>query len=120
MGSTQTRVRLPIPLSVVVHLSWSLSLLLTEESIHLTNLDLEELQRRIENESNGYVPNDSESKDRHWFLDFHEKGGDVFLKEFRVVVENIGNQYKNLEFGIRIKEELLDDEKEMLRNMSEI
>ena len=37
-----------------------------------------------------------------------------------MVVENIGIQHENLEFGIRIKEKLLDDEKEMLRNMSEI
>ena len=44
----------------------------------------------------------------------------IFLKEFRVVAEDIDNQHKNLEFGFRIKEELLDDEKEMLRNMSKI
>ena len=44
----------------------------------------------------------------------------IFLKEFRVVAEDIDNQHKNLEFGFRIKEELLDDEKEMLRNMLKI
>ena len=44
----------------------------------------------------------------------------IFLKEFRVVAEDIDNQHKNLEFVFRIKEELLDDEKEMLRNMSKI
>ena len=44
----------------------------------------------------------------------------IFLKEFRVVAEDIDNQHKNLEFCFRIKEELLDDEKEMLRNMSKI
>ena len=37
-----------------------------------------------------------------------------------MVAEDIDNQHKNLEFGFRIKEELLDDEKEMLRNMSKI
>ena len=81
-------------------------------------MQLEEIQRRIENESHGHVPNDSESEDEHWFLDFDEKGANLFLKEFRVVVEDIDNQHKNLEFGFRIKEELLDDGKEMLRNMS--
>ena len=38
----------------------------------------------------------------------------------RVVVEDISNQHENAEFGFRIKEELLEDEKEMLKNMSEI
>ena len=37
-----------------------------------------------------------------------------------MVVEDIGNQHENIVFGFRMKEELLEDEKEMLRNMSEI
>ena len=37
-----------------------------------------------------------------------------------MVVEDIGNQHENSEFSLRIKEELLEDEKEMLKNMSEI
>ena len=86
----------------------------------LTNLELEEIKRRIEDEPHGHVPNDSESKDEQWFLGFDEKSGDVFLKEVRVVVEDISNQHENVVFGFRIKEELLEDEKEMLRNMSEI
>ena len=86
----------------------------------LTKLELEEIQRRIEDEPHGNVPNDSESEDEQWFLDFDEKGGDVFLKDVRVVVEDIGNRHENVEFGFRIKEELQEDEKEMLKNMSEI
>ena len=47
-------------------------------------------------------------------------GGDVSLKDVRAVVEDFSNGHENVEFGFRIKEELLDDEKEMLKNMSEI
>ena len=50
---------------------------------------------------------------------FNEKGGDVFLTDVRVVGD-IGNRHENVNFGFRIKEELLEDEKEMLKNMSEI
>ena len=35
-----------------------------------------------------------------------------------MVVEDIGNQHENVEFGFKIKEELLEDEKEMRKNMS--
>ena len=67
-----------------------------------------------------HVPIDSEREDGQWFLGFTEKGEDVFLKEVRAVVEDIGNRNdQNVEFGFRIKEELLEDEKEMLKNMSE-
>ena len=37
-----------------------------------------------------------------------------------MVVEDIGNQHENVESAFRIKEELLEDKKEMLKNMSEI
>ena len=42
-------------------------------------------------EPHGHVPNDSEKEDKQWLLGFDEKGGDVFLKGVRVVVEGIGN-----------------------------
>ena len=45
---------------------------------------------------------------------------DVFLKYIRVVVEDNGNQHENVEFGFRIREDLLEDEREMLKNMSKI
>ena len=51
---------------------------------------------------------------------FWWKRGDVSLKYVRVVVEDIGNQNENVEFGFRINEELQEDGKEMLKNMSEI
>ena len=86
----------------------------------LTKLELEEIQRKVEDESHSCVPNDSESEDEQWYLGFNKKGGDVFLKDVRVVVEDIGNCIENVEFGFRIKEELQEDEKEMLKNMSEI
>ena len=86
----------------------------------LTNLEIEEIQR-IEDKPHGHIPSDSKSKDEQWFLSFNEKGGDVFLKDVREVVEDIGNQYGNVEFGFfKIKEEMLEDDKEMLKNMSEI
>ena len=77
---------------------------------------------KMKDETHGRVPNDSESDDELWFFEFNEKGGDVLLKDVRVVVEDIGNRHENVEFGSRIKEELQKDEseKEMLKNMSEI
>ena len=67
-----------------------------------------------------HVPSDSESEDEQWFLGFNGKGGGIFLKDIRVVVEDIGNRHENVEFSSRIKEELLEDEKEMLRNIPKI
>ena len=46
-------------------------------------LELKEIQRRIEGEPH------SKSKDEQWFLDFDEKGGGVFLKDVKVVVEDM-------------------------------
>ena len=57
----------------------------------LTKLELEELQRKIEDKLHGHVPNDIKSADEKWFLGFNEKTGDVFLTDVRVAVENIGN-----------------------------
>ena len=37
-----------------------------------------------------------------------------------MVVEDIGNRHENSKFGIRKKKELQEDEKEMVKNMSEI
>ena len=42
------------------------------------------------------------------------------MKDVRVVVEDIGNQHEDVEFGFRIKEQLLEDEKQMLKSMLEI
>ena len=39
----------------------------------LTNSELEVIQRRIEDEPHGHVPNDSESEDELWFLGFDKK-----------------------------------------------
>ena len=88
----------------------------------LLNLELEEIQRRIEDKRkpHAHVPSDSESEDEPWFLGFHEKRGDVFLKDVSVVVEDIGNQHENVEFGFNIKDELLEDKIGMLKNVSEI
>ena len=53
-------------------------------------------------------------------VSFDQKGEDVFLKDPRVVVEDTGVQHGNVEFGFRIKKELLEDEKKMLKNILEI
>ena len=37
-----------------------------------------------------------------------------------MVLEDIGNRHENSKFGFRIKKELQEDEKEMVKNMSEI
>ena len=42
------------------------------------------------------------------------------MKDVRVVEEDIGNQHEDVEFGFRIKEQLLEDEKQMLKSMLEI
>ena len=59
----------------------------------LTKLELEEIQRRIEDEPHSHVPNDSDSEDEQYFLGFNEKDGDVFLKNVRAVVEDIGDRH---------------------------
>ena len=46
-------------------------------------------------------------------LGFNKKGGDVFLKDVRVVVEEIGNQHESVDVGFRIKDKLQEDKKEM-------
>ena len=52
---------------------------------------------KIEDEPHGrHVPNDSENEDGQWFSVFNEKGGDVFLKDVTVVVEDIGNQLTDM------------------------
>ena len=88
----------------------------------LLNLELEEIQRRIEDKwkPHAHVPSDSEGEDEQWFLGFHEKRGDVFLKDVSMVVEDIGNRHEYVEFGFNIKDELLEDKIEMLKNVSEI
>ena len=85
----------------------------------LKKSELEEIQRKIEDKSHGHIPNDSKSEGEQWFLGFNEKDSEVFLKDVRVFAQNIGNRNEKVEFGFRIKEELLEDKKEMLRNMSE-
>ena len=81
----------------------------------LTKLEPEEIQRRMEDE-----PNDSKSEDEQWFLGFNEKGGDVFLKDVRVVVEEIGNRHESVEVGFRIKDKLQEDEKEMKKKIRDL
>ena len=85
-------------------------------------LEVEEIQKKkkIEDEPHSHVLNHSESENEQCFLGFGEKGGDVFLKNVTLVVEDIGNRHENVALGFRIKEELQEDAKEMLKNMSEI
>ena len=70
-------------------------------------MEFQEIQRGIEGKPYGHVPNDSGSKNEQWFLGFDEKDGDVFLKHVTVVVKDISKQHEGVEFGFRIKEELL-------------
>ena len=54
----------------------------------LTKLKLDEIQRSMEDEPHGrHLQNNSENEEKQWFLGFAEKGGDVFLKDVRMVVE---------------------------------
>ena len=71
----------------------------------LTKLELEKIQRRIEDKPPDHAPDGIKSEDEQWFLGLDKKGGDVCLKDVRVVVEDISNQHENVEFGFRIKEE---------------
>ena len=86
----------------------------------VTNLELQGMQRRMQEQTHGHVPSDNESEDGQWFLGFDEKVGDVFMEDIRVVVEDIGNQHENAEFGFKIKEDLLEYKKYILKNMLEI
>ena len=73
--------------------------------------ELKQIQRKIEEEQHCLVPSGSESEDEHWFLGFNEKGRDVYRKDVRMVLEDIGNQHENVELGFRIKEGLLEERK---------
>ena len=64
----------------------------------LIKMVLEEIERRIEDEPHNHVPNDSESENEKWFLGFDEKGGYLFMKDVRVVMEHISNRHENVEF----------------------
>ena len=59
------------------------------------------MQRRRNDESHGKETEECESVEDQWFLGFHEE-----RKDFRVVVENVGNLLKNAECSFRIKEDL--------------
>ena len=83
-------------------------------------MEFEEIQRRIEEKPHGHLTNDSKSEDQEWFLGFDENGGNVCLKDVIVVVEDIGNRHENVEFGLRIKEELLEDEKNNEKNVRDL
>ena len=83
-------------------------------------MEFEEIQRRIEDKPHGHLTNDSKSEDQQWFLGFDENGGNVCLKDVIVVVEDIGNRHENVEFGLRIKEELLEDEKNNEKNVRDL
>ena len=83
-------------------------------------MEFEEIQRRIEEKPHGHLTNDSKSEDQQWFLGFDENGGNVCLKDVIVVVEDIGNRHENVEFGLRIKEELLEDEKNNEKNVRDL
>ena len=83
-------------------------------------MEFEEIQRRIEEKPHGNLTNDSKSEDQQWFLGFDENGGNVCLKDVIVVVEDIGNRHENVEFGLRIKEELLEDEKNNEKNVRDL
>ena len=83
-------------------------------------MEFEEIQRRIEEKRHGHLTNDSKSEDQQWFLGFDENGGNVCLKDVIVVVEDIGNRHENVEFGLRIKEELLEDEKNNEKNVRDL
>ena len=77
-------------------------------------MELKQIQRKIEDEPHGHVPNDSKSEDEQWLLCFNENGRFVFLKDVREVVEDTGNQHENVECGFKIKK-TARDEKEMLK-----
>ena len=80
---------------------------------------MKKIQRRIEDKTHDHIPNESKSEDGQWFFGFNEKGGNVLVKDVRLVVEDI-SRHKNVEFSFKIKEELLEDGKEMLKIISEI
>ena len=72
----------------------------------LKNFELEEMQ-------------ECESVEDQWLLQLDEEEKNVFVKDFRVVVENLGN-IENVEYVLRIKEDLLEEENEMLKSKAEI
>ena len=53
----------------------------------LSDLELEEIQRKIEDTGNGEVGLESDENEG-WFLGFDLEGQDVFLKECKVALED--------------------------------
>lgn len=70
------------------------------------NFELEEMQ-------------ECESVEDQWLLELDEEEKNVFVKDFRVVVENLGN-LENVEYVFRIKGVLLEEENEILKSKAEI
>ena len=140
LGWNQTRLGLAVPQSVVVPLSWSLTLLLTEKSLHLklSRLLLVKVinsvwgfekighEKKLWSYSNGVLLQEQTREDlkkNHMVIYqmiakvmMNNYVFSAFWKKVRVVVEDIGYRHENVEFGFRIKQELLEDEKEMLKN----
>ena len=83
-------------------------------------MEFEQIQRKIEDEPHGHVPNDSKSKDEQWLLYFDENGRFVFLKDVRVVVEDTGNQHENVECGFKIKKKLLEMRKKCWKHVRDL
>ena len=48
----------------------------------VTNLELQGMQRRMQEQTHGHVPSDNEREDGQWFLGFDEKVGDVFYGRY--------------------------------------
>ena len=89
----------------------------------LSNLEMEEIQRNIEDIRNGELGLESDV-DKGWFLGFYHEGQDVFMKECEVVVEdcmvpNVEEERSNV-FVIKMNMQITNEDmtiREKMRNV---
>ena len=89
----------------------------------LSGLELEEIQRNIEDIGNGEMRLESD-EDEEWFLGFDHEGQDVFMKECEVALEdctvpNVEEERSNV-FVIKMNMQITNEYMAILENMRNV
>ena len=89
----------------------------------LSDLELEEIQRNIEDINNGEVGLESD-EDEGWFLGFDHEWQDVFIKECEVVLEdcvvsNVEEERSNV-FVIKMNMQITNEDRTILEKMRNV
>ena len=89
----------------------------------LSGLELEEIQRNIEDIGNGEVGLESDA-DEGWFLGFDHEGQDVFMKECEVALEdcmapNVEEERSNV-FVVKMNMQIMIEDMTILEKMRNV